>query len=157
MRPVSTAFAAWEAPLRRLCDELRATTRAALAEARARGSAAELARPVGQGAGDVTFGLDAPAERVLDAWLAAQAARGPLSLLSEDRGWRHRGPSGPLAGFDHGGPRIAVDPIDGTRNLMAELRPAWTVVSFAGHGAAEPRLSELGGGIISEIPTRLGA
>jgi fructose-1,6-bisphosphatase/inositol monophosphatase family enzyme len=154
MRPVSTAFAAWEAPLRRLCDELRATTRAALDAARARGRSADLARPVGQGKGDVTFGLDAPAEAVLDRWLAEQAACGPLSLLTEDSGWRHLGPAGALPGFDHGGPRIAVDPIDGTRNLMAELRPAWTVVSFAGPGPAEPRLSELAGGIIAEIPTR---
>jgi fructose-1,6-bisphosphatase/inositol monophosphatase family enzyme len=157
MRPVSTAFAAWEAPLRGLCDELRATTRAALDAARARGRSADLARPVGQGKGDVTFGLDAPAEAVLDRWLAEQAARGPLSLLTEDSGWRHLGPAGALPGFDHGGPRIAVDPIDGTRNLMVELRSAWTVVSFAGPGAGVPRLSELSGGLIAEIPTRVGA
>ena len=154
---VSTAFSAWEAPLRRLCDVLRATTRAALLEARARGTGAELARPAGQGQGDVTFGLDVPAERALDAWLAEAARAGPLSLLTEDAGWRHRGPGGALPSFDHGGPRIAVDPIDGTRNLMVELRSAWTVVSFAGPGAGAPRLSDLAGGLLAEIPTRFGA
>ncbi len=147
----------WRAPLTELCDELRRVTSRVLAEARARGAEHELWRPVGLGAGDVTFGLDAPAEHALDGWLAQAAARGPLSLLTEDAGWRHRGPAGELSGFDHGGPRIAIDPIDGTRNLMAGLRSAWTVVAFAGPGRGMPRLADVEGALVSEIPTRTAA
>jgi hypothetical protein len=110
----------------------------------------------------VTFGLDVPSEERISAWLAEAARSGPLSLLTEDAGWRHRGPDGrggarELPGFDHGGPRIAIDPVDGTRNLMADLRPAWTVVAFAPAGRGEPRLADCTGGIVSEIPGTLAA
>ena len=101
--------------------------------------------------------LDVPAERELDRWLEETARRGPLSLLTEDAGWRHFGPGKrgkpvPLADFDHGGPRICVDPIDGTRVLMTDLRSAWSVIALAGAGAGPPRLSEVAVGVLSEIP-----
>jgi hypothetical protein len=82
--------------------------------------------------------------------------------MTEDAGWRHLGP-GPdgevreLPGFDHGGPRIGFDPVDGTRNLMVDLRSAWTVVSFAPAGKGQPRLADLSGGMVAEIPTTRAA
>ena len=136
------------APLLALCAEIRDAARGALVSRSAR----ELSEPVRRGVGDVTFGLDEVTERAVDAWFARAAAAGPLSLLTEDSGWRHRGPAGDLPGFDHGGPRIALDPVDGTRNLMADLRPAWTVVSVAGPGPDQPRLADLTYGIVSELP-----
>jgi fructose-1,6-bisphosphatase/inositol monophosphatase family enzyme len=156
------SFERWREPLLLLCAEIRAATRAALCAADAVGGSSALARPHSQGAGDVTFGLDLPSEERIAAWLEARAREGPLSLLTEDAGWRHRGPDGrggtrALAGFDHGGPRIAIDPVDGTRNLMADLRPAWTVVAFAPPGAGEPRLRDCTGGIVAEIPGTLAA
>jgi len=72
--------------------------------------------------------------------------------LTEDSGWRHVGPHGALPGFDHGGPRIVIDPIDGTRNLMTDLRSAWTVVGLAGAGAEQPTMKDVELGIVSEIP-----
>lgn len=125
---------------------------------------AHLSRPVARGAGDVTFGIDASAEDAVGAWLLDQARLGPLSVLTEDAGWRHLGP-GPtpgdtpveLPGFDHGGPRIALDPIDGTRNLMHDLRGAWTIVSYAGPGRGTPRLSDVVLGVVSELPDTRGA
>jgi hypothetical protein len=153
-------FAAWRPALLELSDGIRDATSEALASAlRAAGPRVE--RPAGQGAGDVTYGLDLPSEELAAAWLEREAARTPLSLLTEDAGWRHMGPRRPgdpssgaveLDGFDHGGPRIGLDPVDGTRNLMADLRPAWTVLSFAGAGAGRPLLSELSGGVVSELP-----
>jgi fructose-1,6-bisphosphatase/inositol monophosphatase family enzyme len=155
-------FDRWKPRLIALCDELRTVTRAALERAERDGTQATLARPHSLGQGDVTFGLDVPSEERIAAWLEDIAAREPLSLLTEDAGWRHRGPDGrggvrALDGFDHGGPRIAIDPIDGTRNLMAELRSAWTEVAFAPSGAQQPRLSECTDGIVSEIPNTLAA
>ena len=123
----------------------------------ASGGADALMRIAGQGAGDVTYGIDVPAEHALDVWLEERAREGPLSLLTEESGWRHRGPDGrggarALDGFDHGGPRIVVDPIDGTRNLMTDLRPAWTVIGLAGPGATEPCQRDVVLGVLREIP-----
>jgi fructose-1,6-bisphosphatase/inositol monophosphatase family enzyme len=83
--------------------------------------------------------------------------------LSEESGWRHVGPDGrggtvALAGFDHGGPRIVVDPIDGTRNLMTDVRSAWSVIGLAASGASTPMLADIELGVVSEIPdSRAGA
>jgi len=152
-------FARWRPRLLALCDELREVTRAALFAAEGGGEEA-LARPHGQGQGDVTFGLDVPSEERLAAWLAETARGEPLSLLTEDAGWRHMGPDGrggarELPGFGHGGPRIVIDPIDGTRNLMADLRSAWTELAFAPPGPGQPRLADVSDGIVSEIPGTL--
>ncbi|MFN0008977.1 MAG: hypothetical protein ACKVXR_13830 [Planctomycetota bacterium] len=147
----------WLPRLIELSDRLRVATRGALIEAIDAGKLDAMARPVGQGAGDATYGLDVPAERELDRWLEENARRGPLSLLTEDAGWRHRGPgmrgrTVELPGFDHGGPRISVDPVDGTRVLMTDLRSAWSVIGLAGPGEEAPRLSEVEVGVLSEIP-----
>jgi fructose-1,6-bisphosphatase/inositol monophosphatase family enzyme len=140
-----------------LCASIRGVARDAVARAESTGDRAAVDSPVRQGAGDVTYAIDEQTELAVDAWLLEVARATPLSLLTEDAGWRHFGP-GPrntateLSGFDHGGPRIALDPIDGTRNLMADMRSAWTVVSFAPPGTGEPRMRDLSLGIVSEIP-----
>ena len=151
----------WRPRLLALCDELRERTRAALLEAVRAGDLTGLARTAARGVGDVTFGLDLPSEAWIERWSEEVARLEPLSVLTEDRGWRHLGPgpAGPreLPGFDHGGPRIAFDPVDGTRNLMFDLRSAWTVVSFAGPGPGTPRLADLAAGIVAELPTSRAA
>jgi fructose-1,6-bisphosphatase/inositol monophosphatase family enzyme len=156
------AFASWRERLVALTDLLRVRTREALLSALREGRLDELAQPHAHGVGDVTFGLDLPSERAIAEWLERTARETPLSVLTEDSGWSHRGPDGRggsrvLEGFDHGGPRIAIDPVDGTRNLMADLRPAWTVVAFAPPGPTQPRLADLTGGLVSELPGTLAA
>jgi fructose-1,6-bisphosphatase/inositol monophosphatase family enzyme len=151
------ADSGWLERLVDLSDEIRAATREALVEAVRGGTLERLARAAGQGAGDVTYGIDVPAEHAVDRWLEETARATPLSLLTEDAGWRHRGPDGEggvraLEGFGHGGPRISVDPIDGTRVLMCDLRPAWSVIGLAGPGPFEPRIGEVVAGVLSEIP-----
>lgn len=154
--PTLDDFAGWSERLRQLCERVRT----AALEALRMDTPETLARLVRAGAGDCTYGLDDRSEGAVDRWLHETARERPLSLLTEDTGWRHLGP-GPrgrlaepveLDGFDHGGPRIALDPVDGTRGLMHDLRSAWTVVSCAGAGAGCPRLSELELGIVAEIP-----
>jgi fructose-1,6-bisphosphatase/inositol monophosphatase family enzyme len=152
----------WEQALRGLCDKVRSEARAAVAAAVEHGDLDLVARAVRQGAGDVTYAVDARVEAAIERWSEACARTQSLSLLTEDTGWRHMGPDGrggvrALNGFDHGGPRIALDPIDGTRNLMCDLRSAWTVVSFAPPGSAAPRLGEVSWGMVSEIPDSRGA
>ena len=72
----------WLPHLRELCDSIRSSVSAAMA----RQNPAELSRILGQGAGDISFGIDAPAERAADAWLERHARRGPVSLLTEESG-----------------------------------------------------------------------
>ncbi len=146
----------WIVPLFDLCERMRHGAREALLNARRSGDFSRLARPVGEGAGDTTYGIDEPSEAALLEWLREVGRVQPLSILTEEAGWRHVGP-GPdgmheLPGFDHGGPRIVVDPIDGTRNLMTDLRSAWSVVGMAGPGPRAPRQRELVFGLLSEIP-----
>jgi len=148
----------WEPRLRALTSRLAAVAGAALDAAD--GGTADLARPEHEGAGDVSFGLDVRCEEAALAWLQDVARVCPVSLLTEDRGWLHRGPgdganSAPreLADFDHGGPRLVLDPVDGTRNLMNDLRSAWSVLAAAGPGADEPRQRDVRFGIVSELST----
>lgn len=153
---------AWAPALDELGARIRGAVRAALAEAHAaEGRGGELAAAVGVGAGDVTFGIDAVAESEVTRWLEQEAAQRPLSLLTEDAGWRHRAPasgggSEEVSGFDHGGPRLVLDPIDGTRPLMHDLRAAWVVLGGAGPGAGAPNLSDLDAGLLTEIPDTRG-
>ncbi len=156
--PRPTGVADWSTAIAELCREIRGPVRAGLAEVAAgRASLDSVAEAVSVGAGDVTFAIDVVAEDRVTAWLEREGRRRPLSLMTEDAGWRHvgPGPDGSLAalpGFDHGGPRIALDPIDGTRNIMHDLRSAWIVVSYAGPGAGAPRYGDLEMGVVSEIP-----
>lgn len=147
----SRGFERWRPRLEELCDRVRAATR---------GAGAGVTRPVRAGAGDVTFAPDVRAEDAVSAWLLEVARREPLSLLTEDEGWRHVGPdptggaggTRALDGFDHGGPRLVLDPIDGTRNLMADLRPAWTALAYAGPGPGAPSMADVRAGLLSELP-----
>jgi len=158
----SPAWERWRPRLLALADELRERTRTALLAALSARDLRPLTRHAARGAGDVTFGLDVPGEACIARWSEELARAEPLSVLTEDRGWRHLGP-GPggaaceLDGFDHGGPRIAFDPVDGTRNLMFDLRSAWTVVSFAGPGPGLPRFADLEAGLVAELPTSRAA
>lgn len=140
-----------------LATRLRGITGEALRKADLAGDPGDLARPVALGVGDVTYGLDERTESEVDRWFGEQAQGGPLSVLTEDTGWGHRGPDGQggwreLEGFDHGGPRIAIDPVDGTRNLMFGLRPAWTVIGAAPPGPGPPRLGDVTYGCVAELP-----
>ena len=116
----------------------------------------------GQGLGDTTFGLDVEPEALIAAWAEDHARRAPLSVLTEDRGWRHLVPGG--AGgwtatehWDHGGPRVIFDPVDGTRPLMLGLRSAYLSIAWAAPGPEAPRLADVELAMLHELPTRQAA
>jgi hypothetical protein len=149
----------FEASIRQLGQELAfATRRAVRKAAHATGPSgfSELVRATAVGVGDTTFGLDEEPERIVARWAESLALETPLSVLTEDRGWRHLGPSpggwSELPSFDHSGPRFAIDPVDGTRNLMFDIRSAWASIAMAPPGPHTPRLSDVCLGYLRELP-----
>lgn len=76
--------------------------------------------------GDVTFAIDAEAERFLGEYLASEAP--DIALYSEDRGLVV-----PAAGARDPSPRevLVVDPIDGTRPALAGLESCCVSVAVA--------------------------
>ena len=72
----ATDLDTWEVRLRELCDRIRTGARDAMGSALERGALSDVDRPVAQGAGDVTYGLDLPTEEVLSSWLSECARSG---------------------------------------------------------------------------------
>ncbi len=151
-QPVAFDREAWIPPLAEL------SSRVVRAAHRTLASGAAPRRPVGQGVADATYAVDAAAELEVERWFEEAARRGPLSLFSEDAGWRHGEPR-PGGGWrergdgDHGGPRLVIDPIDGTRNLMSDLRSGWCALALCPPGTGEPRLADVTVGWLEEIAT----
>ena len=144
--------------LEALADSIRIATRERLATEESIKGLSPAAKVVGLGAGDVTYGIDLESEEVLSRWFEELAREEPLSLLTEDAGWRHAGPGvnggwRELSDFDHGGPRIIVDPIDGTRPLLGDLRSAWTSIAACPPGQEQPLASDVHYGLLGELPT----
>jgi myo-inositol-1(or 4)-monophosphatase len=97
--------------------------------------------PLRDGAGgDVTFAVDALAERAL-AELVSERAPG-LALYSEDRG---------LVAPEDAAEVLVVDPIDGTRPAMAGLESACVAVALAPLGDGEPTMADVSAGCVAEI------
>ena len=98
--------------------------------------------------GDDVFGIDARAEAALADALTSLGARWPGTAVVE-------GHDEPLVVGDPGGPwRYIVDPVDGTRGLLAGKRSAWVLLGAGRHAAT---LEELEVGAAVEIPTRRAA
>jgi myo-inositol-1(or 4)-monophosphatase len=92
--------------------------------------------------GDVTFAIDAEAERTLEEFLAERAPE--VAFYSEDRGLVE--PSGDAATV------LVVDPIDGTRPALAGLASCCVSVAAAPLDG-EPTMGDVSLGCIVEIPS----
>jgi myo-inositol-1(or 4)-monophosphatase len=92
--------------------------------------------------GDVTFAIDADAERTLERFLAERAPE--LAYYSEDRGLVE----------PPGGARdvLVVDPIDGTRPALAGLESCCVSIAAAPLGG-EPSIGDVSVGCVVEIPS----
>jgi myo-inositol-1(or 4)-monophosphatase len=92
--------------------------------------------------GDVTFAIDAEAERELEAFLAERAP--DVAFYSEDRG---------LVEPDGGAQSVlVVDPIDGTRPALAGLESCCVSVAAAALDG-EPAMGDVTIGCVVEIPS----
>ncbi|GJM21826.1 MAG: hypothetical protein DHS20C15_17410 [Planctomycetota bacterium] len=138
---------ALHADIRALHEAIRAAVSALLNEA-ARAGRPELANaPTQWGAGDLGYRLDEVAEAALDDFGTRVGARHPLVLVAEGPGVRRYGASA-------SGPplRAIIDPVDGTRSLMHELRSAWALTGVAPDRGADTHLSDLEVCVQTELP-----
>lgn len=130
----------------RLLADLRAQEAAAVGEA--------LSGVADVRGGDTIYAIDTHAEEVIDAFCEAWAVQdGPFVLISEgieDAGWQV---------YPHGAREedarflMIVDPIDGTRNLMFNKRPAWALTGIAPNRGRATTLADIAVSVMTELPT----
>jgi hypothetical protein len=108
-----------------------------------------LAQPVGDQAGDTVFAIDRLSEDVLLEYFGELARDWPLLLVAEGLG-----ATGQRVLPASATPEIAilVDPIDGTRGLMYQKRPAWILTGVAPYAGALPTLRDIELAVQTEIP-----
>ncbi len=101
--------------------------------------------------GDTVFGIDAAVEAILleecERWGATQH----FTLLAEGLD-----PAGVTFGArGRGGPpfRLLADPIDGTRGLMFDKRPAFCLMAAAPDRGRATRLADAAVAVMTELPT----
>jgi hypothetical protein len=151
----------------RLCARIRAVhdaIRDQVVAACETTSAEGLSAVVAQEGGDTVFAIDRVSEAVLVDRFADIARDWPCLLIAEGLG-----ADGRLVlprGSDPAAVEIVVivDPIDGTRGLMYQKRPAWILTGVAAmpgasdladradHGAREPSLTDIALAVQTEIP-----
>lgn len=123
-----------------------------------------LTRAMGYGAGDFTYPLDIDAEKIVRRFVGEWAAEYPIALITEEGGLEILPSGTPPEKVEL---YVIVDPIDGTRNLMYDLRSAWILtgvapvtspdqtpaLDFEGHLVSRMNLSDITISVQSEIPT----
>lgn len=130
-------------------EEIRVAVAERLAAARRdRGLAA---RPGAEGAGDIGYALDDVAEEPLSRFVMALAERAPTTLVAEGPGLFRHGHEGGESGCPP--LRAIVDPIDGTRPLMHDLRSAWVLTGIARDRGDDTRLRDVDVAVQTELPT----
>jgi fructose-1,6-bisphosphatase/inositol monophosphatase family enzyme len=126
--------------------------RAEVVAACARSSTDDLAAVTGKQAGDVIYGVDRVTDRVLIERFAALARNWPCLLVAEGLGVNGR------RMLPEGTPESAaeivalVDPIDGTRGLMYQKRPAWILTGIAPYRGGRETLADISLAVQTEIP-----
>lgn len=134
--------------LRRLHERIRdAVVEACQAQAQE-----DLAAVAHDGEGDTIYAVDRVSEALLTAVVEAElAADAPVVLIAEglDGGQLvlPRGAQAARAEL-----RIVVDPIDGTRGLMYQKRPAWVLTGVAPNLGPDTSLADIEVALMTEIP-----
>ena len=108
-------------------------------------------------AADTIYAIDADVDPILIAMCDEWSRTTPLVLIAEGI-CDERGVEGPRvfpAGSraDDAELRLIVDPIDGTRGIMYDKRPAWALAAVAPNKGAITQLSEVEISVMTELPT----
>ncbi len=135
-----------------LC-QLGDAIRDAVIAGRARQSIDELSAVAHESAADTIYAIDKLSEEAILAWFAAHwPADEPVELIFEGIDESHPPcfPAGTHA--DDTKWKIILDPIDGTRGLMVDKRPAWALVGLAPQLGEITSLSDIKVAAMTEIP-----
>lgn len=135
-------------PLRRLHDTIRTQVVTACEQT----GTSELSRVAHEGAGDVTYAIDRISEMALLEWFHREfAVREPVILIGEGL------PNGRVVLPEDAAERdarwrVIVDPIDGTRGLMYQKRPAFILTGVAPNRGEATTLADIELAVQTEIP-----
>jgi fructose-1,6-bisphosphatase/inositol monophosphatase family enzyme len=135
-------------PLRRLHNYVRGLVVAACEEQEAH----ELTQVAHDGAGDVIYAVDRISETALMNWFTREiATHEPIVLIGEGL------PNGCLTlpartKASDARWRVIVDPIDGTRGLMYQKRPAWILTGVAPNLGDATSVADIEVAVQTEIP-----
>jgi fructose-1,6-bisphosphatase/inositol monophosphatase family enzyme len=106
---------------------------------------------------DTIYAIDADVDPILIAMCEVWGKETPLVLIAEGIHDEH-GVEGPRM-FPAGTPiekaifRLIVDPIDGTRGIMYDKRPAWCLMGIAPNKGDATKLSDIEISVMVELPT----
>jgi hypothetical protein len=135
-----------------LIRELHDQIRDAVVAACERSAAEELASVVAEDEGDTIYAVDRVSEELLLQFFAERVApEWPLVLVAEGL---HGGSVTLPDGLpeDEAAIRVIVDPIDGTRGLMYQKRPAWILTGVAPNRGRRTGLRDVALAVQTEIP-----
>src|SRR5437764_12550744 len=108
-------------------------------------------------AADTIYQIDTVVEPLLESFCEEWAKHTPLVLIAEgiegssDVEGLKVFPSG--ASEDDAKIRVIVDPIDGTRGIMYDKRPAWALAGVAPNRGRATRLRDIEVAVMTELPT----
>ncbi len=138
--------------MRRLLCRLQDTIRAAVRAGQRRG-AGRMARVAAVTSADTIYAIDRVSEEAVLAWFAAHWPRHwPVELVME--GLAATG----TTTFPRGTPatdtqfKCILDPIDGTRGLMYDKRPAWSLAAVAPQRGTKTNLNDIFVAAMTELP-----
>ena len=126
--------------------------RAEVIAACARSSTDDMSAVTGKQAGDVIYAVDRLSEQVLVDRFAALAETWPCLLVAEGLGVNGRRML-PAGTPERKAEIVAlVDPIDGTRGLVYQKRPAWILTGIAPYRGGGETLADIRLAVQTEIP-----
>jgi hypothetical protein len=108
-------------------------------------------------AADTIYAIDTVVEPVLESFCREWAKTTPLVLIAE--GIENESGVEGVKVFPEGSRaedaaiRLIVDPIDGTRGIMYDKRPAWALAGVAPNKGDATRLSDIEIAVMTELPT----
>jgi len=135
------------AATRTLHEAIRERVGWLLERARVSGRPGLAAQPGAWGAGDLSYALDDVADDPLAAFGAALGRERRVTVIAEGSGRSVHG-EGPEATAL----RVLVDPVDGTRSLMHDMRSAWALTAIAPDRGEATRLSDAQVAVQTELP-----
>lgn len=133
---------------------LQRTIRTTLIDARQRHGLHEVSHTT---SADTIYRIDAAVDPILEDFCRDWARSTPLVLIAEGMHNEH-GNEGPKV-FPEGTSeadaaiRLIVDPIDGTRGIMYDKRPAWSLAGVAPNRGQGTRLRDIEVAMMTELPT----